>query len=336
MRRHARKITIPSPHHFALTNRKFYLFSLVVLWVLNTFSWHKKILSISRLWDSRESSIFRAPDSGASGDPTSGNRMKEDTAVVITSSWIPSHPSTYMVETVLNSTTRLLGLSPSAPVIITVDQFKLNNFGRDAQEMQERLNALERYTDNLFRLYTLNPRIHVVPAMRHLHIGGNVVKAMRMISRHYPSVEYMYYLQHDFPFFRDTDHAALINAMKEHGKINYIRFPKNAKRSPCKIEQPITYNRTHVLTHNGTRSNALWLSPTQLYSDNNHLVRLKWNMQVMKSLVSWDRAPEGPLMNRAFQGCAGQGKPGDLNGLYLYHEVNIRHLDGRQHNKSAQ
>jgi hypothetical protein len=28
----------------------------------------------------------------------------EDTAIIITSSWIPSHPSTYMVEMVINST----------------------------------------------------------------------------------------------------------------------------------------------------------------------------------------------------------------------------------------
>jgi len=40
----------------------------------------------------------------------------EDTAIIITSSYIPSHPSTYMIETVLNSTKQLIGLSETAPI----------------------------------------------------------------------------------------------------------------------------------------------------------------------------------------------------------------------------
>lgn len=40
----------------------------------------------------------------------------EDTAIIITSSYIPSHPSTYMIETVVNSTKELVGLSDTAPI----------------------------------------------------------------------------------------------------------------------------------------------------------------------------------------------------------------------------
>ena len=43
----------------------------------------------------------------------------EDTAIIITSSPIPSHPSTYMVDQVVKSVDRLIGLSPSAPIFIT-------------------------------------------------------------------------------------------------------------------------------------------------------------------------------------------------------------------------
>jgi hypothetical protein len=43
----------------------------------------------------------------------------EDTAIIITSSPIPSHPSTYMVDQVVKSVDRLIGLSPGAPIFIT-------------------------------------------------------------------------------------------------------------------------------------------------------------------------------------------------------------------------
>ena len=54
----------------------------------------------------------------------------DDTAIIITSSWIPSHPSMYMIEMVLNSTNLIAGLSPSAPIFITIDNFRLSDLKR--------------------------------------------------------------------------------------------------------------------------------------------------------------------------------------------------------------
>lgn len=256
--------------------------------------------------------------------------LTEDTAVIITSSWIPSHPSTYMVDMVVNSTIdRLIGLSPTAPIFITVDHFRAR--GADAPDVQEKIEKLEGYTSNLFSTYLTNPRIHVIPGAKRLHIGGSVMKALNLIGVHFPSVRYVYYLQHDFYFTRDVDHKALVNTMDEHDEINYVRFPKRAPHAisrVCGDRKPIQYNRTifapHELTGNGTVP-TLTLHPTSAYSDNNHLVRYTWYKDIIASLIYLERAPEDPLQRRANDGCFG----GRDIGLYLYNQQNIAHLDGR-------
>ena len=63
-------------------------------------------------------------------------------AVIITLSWIPLHPSTHMLETVLNSTARLRGLLPTAPIAITVDYFCLRDLA-NAAAVEQMLTALE-------------------------------------------------------------------------------------------------------------------------------------------------------------------------------------------------
>lgn len=261
----------------------------------------------------------------------------ERTAVIISSSWIPSLPSTEKVDVVLNSTGHLLGLSPAAPVFITVDHFRFRDFDGLNPALKERIRTLEEYTVNLYDRYLLDPRVHVIPAVRHLHIGGSVLKALGLIARHYPAVRYVYYLQHDFAFFRDVDHAALVAAMDARpDEVHYVRFPKRNAwhyRRECGDRPPVWYNGTTGGAADGATATAtaparLVLHPTDEYSDNNHLARLDWYRDALASLVKLDRAPENPLQKRAFNGCRGWRDA--IHGLYLYHAIAIVHMDGRQ------
>lgn len=219
---------------------------------------------------------------------------------------------------------------------------------------------------NLLKQHLTNPRIHVIPASKNLHIGGSVMKAMYLISQHYPTVRYMYYLQHDFFFFKDIDHTALINVMDRYpDTINYVRFPKRAPwriHRGCKNATDITYNTTvrHVdvsgsgevsgdvdlESGDGVNSekappqppsdpSTLTLYPTNAYSDNNHLVRFDWYKETIFSLQKLNRAPEDPLQKRAFNGCfQGSNRGDNIVGLFLYPDMCIGHLDGR-HTASA-
>jgi len=283
----------------------------------------------------------------------------EDTAIVITSSSIPSHPSTYMVDQVVKSIDRLIGLSETAPIIITIDHFRYTDFHGLPKDLEQRIVALEEYTINLFNNYMTNPRIHIIPGMKQWHIGGSVIKAMNLIEKHYPTVEYLYYLQHDFFFARDIDHTALINMFRAYPKVNWVRFPKRAPHllhPGCGNDQQITFNRTVNIqggvvvkeegednaSNNTTNPEAttgegdnttqteeygkISISPTSAYSDNNHITRFKWYKETLLSLIKINRAPENPLMVRATSGCV----HGPSMGLYIYNEWNcIAHLDGR-------
>jgi hypothetical protein len=280
-------------------------------------------------------------------------------AVVITSSWGPSHPSTYLIEAVINSTyRRLIGLPSVTPIFITVDHFRYPENKNNLRELEEKISDVEEYTNNLLHLYQSNRHVHILPNMKHLHIGGSIMKAMELISRHYPNVKYMYSLQHDFSFTRYIDHTALIDAMENHpGKVNYIRFPKRpiaSMKKGCSDELPIRYHLTmpFYLTYlskkvedtdfyirGGNNDNYIntttlqrTLTPTYSYSDNNHLVNFTWMKEKIASMISLARPPEDPISSRALNGCLRNDskiRPQFwMTGLYLYYEMCIEHLDG--------
>ena len=278
---------------------------------------------------------------------------EQDTAIIITSSWIPSHPSTFLIDSVLNSTRRhLLGLAPSAPIFITVDSMPTST--TSSSHLEEKIETLEQYIINLYQKHLVHPHVHILPSVQHLHIGGSVMKALQLIEIHYPHVQYVYSLQHDFPFSRDVDHIALRNVMERYSeRVNWIRFPKrdpNTLHPGCGNEESIWYNKTFtmmnmestILAINNTKKNGtsttvpfhwesmqLQLIPTTSYSDNNHLARLAWYKDMLASLVMLTRPPEFPLQVRANEAC----QKNQSIGLYVYHEVCLEHLDGRNNAK---
>jgi uncharacterized membrane protein (GlpM family) len=272
----------------------------------------------------------------------------EDTLIIITSSWIPTHPSTYMIEMVINSTkNQIAGLSPSAPIFITIDHFRLRDFDTLPSDVKEqRLQSLDQYTVNLYNIFLSNPRVYIIPSVKHVHIGGSVAKAMNLIERHFPSVRYLYYMQHDFYFAKKVNHTALISAMEKYpDKINYVLFRKYGNMIlPCDKESPTPinlYTESNATTETTNATKMIQpqeasprLIPTATYSDNNHLVRFQWYKATIESLISLARAPENPLQNRAYDACTGRSN--ERMGLYVYHEPRMLvHLDGR-HNPGDQ
>ncbi len=224
---------------------------------------------------------------------------EQDTVIIITSLWIPSHPSTFLIDSVLYSTRRhLLGLASSAPIFITVDPIPTST---TPSHLEEKIEKFEQYIINLYRKHLIHPHVHILPSVQHLHIGGSVMKALQLIEIHYPHVQYVYLLQHDFPFSRDVDHVALRNVMERYSeRVNWIRYPKrdpNTLHPGCGSEESIWYNKTFtmmkmestIIAINITNSNdttttipfhggsmQLQLIPTTSYSDYNHLARLAW------------------------------------------------------------
>jgi len=242
-------------------------------------------------------------------------RKPEDTAILITSAWIPTHPNTSMIERVINSTAHIRGLSRSAPIFVAIDHLPEKSIAA----YPDKVTALDKYAMNLYKRYLLDPSVYIIPSMEHWHIGGNVFKGLSLIQQHFPQVEFVYSLQHDFEFVKDIDHVALTQTMRDHdsvnNSVNYIRFKykKNEPRFPCGNHRTLQAGLSNI-------------TKTSRYSDNNHLVRFSWYMNdVIGSLGNFKRPPEGPMMYRA-----GQGHGCEQMGLYTYQEKEvISHLDGR-------
>lgn len=198
-----------------------------------------------------------------------------------------------------------------------------------------KLEALEQYSTNLLERYFSNPNIHILPAMNNLHIGGSVMKALNIIEKQYPNIEYVYYVQHDFEFVKAVDHAALTEAMKMHpDKLNLVRFLYKAEYHSANCGNSTNILMQHTLTYpppyeedmvREQTKTMLELVPTWKYSDNNHMARFHWYKDLIESLISLRRPPEFPLQGRAKDGC----KSNNSLGLYRYPYIVLAHLDGK-------
>ncbi|KAL7467679.1 hypothetical protein ACHAXS_007921, partial [Conticribra weissflogii] len=189
---------------------------------------------------------------------------------------------------VINSTRRLIGLSPAAPTIVTVDDFHIDFFTKtnNSSEINAKRHDLEGYTMNLFKKYSSAQNFHILPGMDHLHVGGSVIKAIELIEHLYPTVKYLYYIQHDYEFSRWIDHIALVEVLEENPTtVNLIRFLGRKEKNPiCGNTTEISHAARNFDEHGKIFSNvndigdkgALTLVPVEKYSDNNHLVRLTW------------------------------------------------------------
>jgi hypothetical protein len=123
----------------------------------------------------------------------------------------------------------LKGLSPSTPIILTVDQLPLS-IKTHENERETRTAASNKYVDSLYHQYLNDINIKVIASMEHWHVGGTIYKALKLIHEHYPSVEFLYYTQHDLEIIRNVNHLALIGVSLLHSAWlgNYKKC-----RSPC-------------------------------------------------------------------------------------------------------
>ena len=273
-----------------------------------------------------------------------------DTAIIITSAWIPTHPSTKMIDEVITTTrSKIRGLASTAPIYVTVDHLlpKMLKQITD-EERKERQATLDGYVTALYEKYLLDESIHIIANMENWHIGGSTYKALKLIQNHYPSVEYLYYMQHDFSWVRDVNHTALLETFKTYPEVNYIRFkykPREGKAETCGknytqltvVSQPDSTDSDNNNNNNNNMNlveNAN-IYHTSKYSDNNHLVRFDWYMETIGSFgkvnpANIKRPPEAIMQARAkSQGCHAlgmytYGRPGKRD------EPVIRHLDGKR------
>mmetsp|Transcript_58369 Transcript_58369/g.63016 ORF Transcript_58369/g.63016 Transcript_58369/m.63016 type:complete len:266 (+) Transcript_58369:162-959(+) len=131
-------------------------------------------------------------DNGKYNAEEKSNRL--ETAVIILSSLIPSHPSLWMLENVIKSLENLDGLHPNAPIYITVDAPKKDKLVEKAEELDE-------YTRALYRRFRDDENRHVTIVVNSVnrHVNGSIRKVVfDLINTNV--TKYIYLLQHDLMF----------------------------------------------------------------------------------------------------------------------------------------
>lgn len=160
----------------------------------------------------------------------------DDITVVIPTSYIPSHPSTEIIETTINSVRHHL---PNSEIIITCDGLR-----------DEQLEHIEEYDEYIARLlhFTNNNNITTLLFDENTHQVG----MMRTALEHIDS-DYVLYVEHDTPLVTDLD--IQFEEMKEvikSGFINVFRLHFEAViPEPHKYlmedDKPITVNNVPLI-----------------------------------------------------------------------------------------
>ena len=256
------------------------------------------------------------------------NHTKE-TAIVVSTNWIPSAPSIQMLQEVVDSFQMIKGLPSDAPIYIIVDNLRAESHGegKSGQERWDMEATLDKYSFNIMKEYMHRKNFHVIVNTVNNHIGGNLNKAIELLE---PETKYLYYFQHDFKFIKEVNHTAIINSMKEHPDVlKNVRF--NRKRNGAQDRKDACFFQKGTELISGAN-----FTRTSLWSDNNHFASVEYYKMILESIVMLTRAIEAPMLSRiradptnCMTDITQHQYGGDLEGPY------IQHLDGRSGYKAS-
>jgi len=126
-----------------------------------------------------------------------------NTAVILSTEWEPSHPSTANIDAVIRSVrNNLIGLDKTSPILLALEH--------------------EEYVDDFDKSYS-----HLWPNFAIQVVGSTTV--LENVRRYFPTVEDVYQLHDDLAFAEPIDHLGLIRTMEEPPRegvsaVDYVLF----------------------------------------------------------------------------------------------------------------
>lgn len=251
-------------------------------------------------------------------DPVAGSSL----TIVVTSSYIPSHPSKIIISKTLDSLLKL-GLGNEVPLVIVQDALPITQRNdQRARDYQAYLESLEEFKDRW-------PNLEIVALPKWGHINGGLQHAMSWVK-----TEYVLVVQHDLEFVRAIDVLSLLAALENHPEVKHIRFNKKLETAvdwdaEYEYRNRIQSRRDFLKAVSITdRENIHRLVRTLAWSDNNYLCRKSYLTETVFALTGKMRiAPEHALNP------LGSPNHHRILGTYIYGGIDeppiISHLDGR-------
>jgi len=279
-------------------------------------------------------------DQGGQSDSALGSYKKDGSktlelrdrlTVVLTTSAVPSHPSTYLLDETLKSMSHALGLSQCS-LLIVCDGFKLcpadmeskcragiinpdlaDRYEKYKQQLRERRRSGE------FELLELSER----------HGFGFAVRA----SLEQVRTPYMIVMQHDRSFLRDVNIEQLLDVMEQRPYINYLGMPTATT----------LHHQYHVLSKYCIRIEpeivrpGLTITPLVQWYDSAHIARTDYYQNFVfgpKRLVARGGFIEDKLGQKQLHDIRTQGLAAHAEyGTYIFNDdvdqPVVLHLDGR-------
>jgi len=256
-----------------------------------------------------------------------------NTAVILSTEWEPSHPSTANIDAVIRSVrNNLIGLDKTSPILLALEH--------------------EEYVDDFDKSYS-----HLWPNFAIQVVGSTTV--LESVRRYFPTVEYVYQLHDDLAFAEPIDHLGLIRTMEEPPRegvsaVDYVLFryyhseefwqvqkrcsrhgetykvpvrkSKNTKAIDAKIANSFDSAAKHGIS---------FLCEACLYFQKmNHLAKLDWYSKLVVEAssrigsggnnINHDNSAPPPteehLQSEVHRICERREHEGESTGLYLYYD----------------
>ena len=229
------------------------------------------------------------------------NRISvKETAVVISTHLISSHPSLDQLLTVLNSTKKyFIGLPVQAPLFITVDGI-LQTGQHNSRSSVDGTDANNRdkydlYLKALFKYFAGQDHVKILVAEKNLGLTGNLRRVMDNLDK---ETKYMYVLQHDLPFVKEINHTAIQMTANSYPDIRIIRFQHkfNFRRRNSRVGTCETHEKDIV-------ANGISLTKFARWSDQNHFASVDHYRNDILPYVTRE-FPEMNMMNIVALNCS--------------------------------
>jgi hypothetical protein len=226
-------------------------------------------------------------------------------SIIITASFIKSHPSINFIKCVIESLNYIKNIS-YVPIIIAHD------YSNDLKFLQ--------YIDNL-KLYILDKtHIKIIIRDSHGHLTGNIRNAFQ-----YVNTEYVLIIQHDLPFIREVNIEKIIEDMQANPELKHVRFNKRKNiKSASDSLNDLFGKQVQSINFTYTR--------TPSWSDQNHLSRSEYYRNIILA-----ECADGKFMEQYLIKKSTDDKIHTKYGTYIFGKINddayIKHIDGRVNTK---
>ena len=221
--------------------------------------------------------------------------------VIITASFIKSHPSIDFIRTVIESF-KNINITKTTPIILAHDYSENPLF-------KQYLHSLEIYIQD-------KQHIKIIVRDNHGHLTGNVRNAFRFVD-----TEYVLIVQHDLPYIRAFDIQQIIQDMSHTTELKHVRFNKRKTIKTGFDARSDLFGKQIKSLHNTYTRTPGW-------SDNNHICRSDYYRNVVLA-----ESKDGKPMESYLNGRCTDETSHDKYGTYIYGGLNemayITHIDGR-------